>query len=101
RQQIGMLRALGYQRSMVGLSMIIETLFVVVIGVVTGLVLGLTLAYQLFTSDEFGGPDADFVIPWTIVLAILVITVVAAVAMTWVPSRQASRLAPAEALRYE
>ena len=101
RQQIGMLRALGYQRSMVGLSMIIETLFVVTIGVVTGLVLGLTLAYQLFTSDDFGGPDADFVIPWSIVVGILVITVVSALAMTWVPSRQASRLAPAEALRYE
>ncbi len=40
-------------------------------------------------------------IPWTIVLVILFVTVVAALLMTWVPARQASKLAPAEALRYE
>ncbi|HEV2109476.1 MAG TPA: FtsX-like permease family protein, partial [Thermomicrobiales bacterium] len=101
RQQIGMLRALGYQRSMVATSFLIETLFVVGIGVISGLTLGLVLAWQLFTSDDFGGPDADFIVPWSIVVAVLIVTIVAALLMTWVPSRQASRLSPAEALRYE
>jgi ABC-type antimicrobial peptide transport system permease subunit len=59
------------------------------------------LARNLFTSDDFGGPDATFVVPWTIVIAILLVTIVAALLMTWVPARQASRVAPAEALRYE
>ena len=36
-----------------------------------------------------------------IVLAILLATMVAALLMTWVPARQAARVAPAEALRYE
>jgi putative ABC transport system permease protein len=101
RQQIGMLRALGYQRSLVATSFMIETLFVVGIGVLSGLTLGLILARQLFTTDDFGGADADFVVPWAIVVTVLLVTIIAALIMTWVPSRQASRLAPAEALRYE
>lgn len=101
RQQIGMLRALGYQRSLVATSFMIETLFVVGIGVLSGLTLGLILARQLFTTDDFGGADADFVVPWAIVVTVLLVTIIAALVMTWVPSRQASRLAPAEALRYE
>ena len=96
-----MLRALGFQRSLVSLSFLIEALFVVGLGVLSGAILGVVLARILFTDPEFGGADAEFVIPWAIVLSILAVTFVAAVLMTWVPARQASRLAPAEALRYE
>ncbi len=101
RQQIGMLRALGYQKGMVSLSFLIESLFVVGLGVVSGTVLGLILARNLFADDDFAAGSTEFVIPWTIVVAILVITLVAALLMTWLPASQASRLAPAEALRYE
>ena len=38
RQQIGVLRALGFQRGMVSLSFLIETAFIVGIGVVSGTV---------------------------------------------------------------
>lgn len=40
-------------------------------------------------------------IPWSIIIVILLITFVAALLMTLIPARQASKLAPAEALRYE
>ena len=101
RQQIGMLRALGFQRSLIARSFLIETTFIVGVGVLTGTVLGLALARNLFTSDDFGGPDATFIVPWTIVVAILLTTIVAALLMTWIPARQAARIMPAEALRYE
>jgi ABC-type lipoprotein release transport system permease subunit len=97
-----MLRAIGYQRAMVSLSFMIETTFVVAIGVVSGTVLGLALAYILFTDEEFsGGESIDFVVPWLLVTIILVIAFAMALLMTWVPSRQAASIAPAEALRYE
>ena len=101
RQQIGMLRALGFQRNTVALSFLIETTFIVGMGVLSGTILGIALSRNLFKSDDFGGPDSPFFVPWTIVVVILVVTIVAALLMTWVPARQASRLAPAEALRYE
>ena len=101
RHQIGVLRAIGYPRSLVALSFLIETAFVVVLGVLSGTVLGIVLARNLFASDDLGVEDVDFQVPWEIIGVVLVATVVVALLMTWVPARQAARIAPAEALRYE
>ena len=101
RQQIGVLRALGYQRGMVSLSLLIETAFIVGMGVMSGTALGLILARNQFTADDTASASAEFMVPWPIISTILVATIVVALLMTWVPSRQAARIAPAEALRYE
>ncbi len=102
RQQIGVLRAIGFQQSMVSLSFLIETLFVVGLGVLSGTGLGLVLARNLFSSDDFSPTGSvNFVIPWPMVAAILIVATTAALVMTVIPARQAARLAPAEALRYE
>jgi putative ABC transport system permease protein len=101
RQQIGVLRALGFQRSLVSLGFLIETGFVVGIGMLTGTVLGLLLSRNLLAGDSTGSPVENFTVPWTLIIVILFATVAAAMSMTWLPSRQASRIAPAEALRYE
>jgi putative ABC transport system permease protein len=102
RQQIGMLRALGFQRGLVSLSFLIETAFVVGLGVVAGTAMGLMLARNLFMdSDETSGGDVTFLIPWPLLTVIVAATIAAALLMTWIPARQAARVAPAEALRYE
>jgi putative ABC transport system permease protein len=102
RQQIGVLRALGFRRDLVSLSFMIETAFVVLMGILSGGAMGLLLARNLFQSDDFSdGATVDFSIPWPIILIVLAATLVAALLMTWIPARQASRIAPAEALRYE
>ena len=101
RQQIGMLRAIGYQRSLVTLSFMIETGFVVAIGVLSGTVLGLMLARNLFQDEDFAASAGTFVVPWTILVVIVIATITSALLMAWVPSRRAARIAPAEALRYE
>jgi putative ABC transport system permease protein len=100
RQQIGVLRALGFQRSLVSLGFMIETGFVVGIGSITGTLLGVILSRNLIAS-EANGTSAGFIVPWLLIVVILASTLVAAMAMTWLPSRQAGRVAPAEALRYE
>jgi putative ABC transport system permease protein len=101
RQQIGVLRALGFQRGMVSLGFLIETAFLVGMGGFAGTVLGIVLARNLFTSDDVGSSEVAFVIPWGVLGAIIVLTNAAALMMTWIPARQAGRVAPAEALRYE
>jgi putative ABC transport system permease protein len=101
RQQIGVLRAIGFQRRMVALSFLIESGFVVALGAISGTILGLLLARLLFATEDFAPSGTDFVIPWTLILVMLAITFVAALIMTLIPARQASNLAPAEALRYE
>jgi len=100
RQQIGVLRAIGYQKSMVALSFLIETGFIVGIGSLAGTVLGLILARNLIASDSSTSGNG-FYVPIPLIVIILVATVAAALAMAWIPSRQAASLAPAEALRYE
>jgi putative ABC transport system permease protein len=101
RQQIGMLRAIGYKKAMVSLSFIMESSFVTVLGVTSGTLLGLWLAYFLVTSDDFPGEGNTFYIPWLEITVINVLTLVASVLMTLVPSRQAASIPTAEALRYE
>ncbi len=102
RQQIGVLRAIGFQRSMVSWSFLIEAAFIVGLGVLSGTVLGIALARNLLTGNQMGATgDIDFVVPWNTVGLVLALAVVAALFTTWLPARQASRIAPAEALRYE
>ena len=104
RQQIGMLRALGFQRGMVQSAFVIESAIVVVLGALAGAVFGLILSYTLMTSDDFtegAGANVGFIIPWSTIIVTLVLSIVAALLMSWLPARQASRVIPAEALRYE
>jgi putative ABC transport system permease protein len=103
RQQIGMLRAIGYQRSMVALSFIFESTFIALSGILLGLVLGLALAWALFTSGDIGeeAEGVAFVVPWVQVSVIAGIAFFSSLFMTFLPARAASRVAVAEALRYE
>jgi putative ABC transport system permease protein len=101
RQQIGMLRAIGYKKSMVSLSFLMEASFVTVLGVSSGTLLGLWLAWFLVTGDDFPGEGNTFYVPWFELIVINMLTLIASVAMTIIPSRQAASVPTAEALRYE
>ena len=101
RQQIGMLRAIGYKKSTVALSFLLESSFVTVLGVASGTGLGLWLAYFLVTSSDFPASNHTFQIPWLQLTFFSVITLLASLAMTWIPARQAASVPTAEALRYE
>lgn len=100
RQQIGMLRALGYKRSTVALSFLLESSFVTLLGIASGVGLAIWLSYFLVTSDEFPA-EATYAIPWFRVLIISGFAFLATLVMTFVPSRQAASVPIAEALRYE
>jgi putative ABC transport system permease protein len=102
RQQIGMLRAIGFGRGMVTTSFLVESLFVTLLGIIAGMVPALVLASNLFTGGEFGNTGGNgFLIPWDQIAMFAGIALVAALAMTIIPSRQAGNVQPAEALRYE
>lgn len=102
RQQIGMLRAIGFQRATVARAFVLESAMTVILGVLAGGITGLILSYSIITSDDFSqGVEATFIVPWTLIVIMLVGSVLAALLMAWIPARQASRVVPAEALRYE
>ncbi|MEZ4522192.1 MAG: FtsX-like permease family protein [Thermomicrobiales bacterium] len=101
RQQIGMLRAIGFQRNMVAATFLIEAMVVATLGVLSGLILGLILSRNLITSSEVGADFDSFVVPWSQIGIFLGIALVAAILMTIIPSRNAASVPVAEALRYE
>ena len=103
RQQIGVLRAIGYRRRMVMLSFLVESSFVSLLGTLLGAVLGIILAWQAFTgiASEEGVETLSFTVPWIEIGFILAVTYGFSVLATYLPARQASRTYPAEALRYE
>jgi ABC-type lipoprotein release transport system permease subunit len=96
RQQIGMLRALGFSRSLIWRSFLLEACFVIALGLLVGATLAIFLAYQIARATY-----QDFPLPVEPVVAILLSAFLAALACTLFPARQAARLYPAEALRYE
>ena len=103
RQQIGVLRAIGFQARMVQASFLLESLLITVTGVVTGSILGMWVAYNV-VQDSAGQPGYENLAlrpPWSALLVILVIVVGCSVLTTWLPSLRASRVYPATALRYE
>jgi putative ABC transport system permease protein len=102
RQQIGVLRALGYRQGLVAFSFVFESAFIVATGVIAGVATGLFMSWNLMRSESFGGSeDIDFMIPWNLLGIIIAAAITAALLMAWLPARQAARIAPAEALRYE
>jgi ABC-type lipoprotein release transport system permease subunit len=102
RQQIGMLRAIGYSRRLVAASFFLESSFIALTGIAMGVVLGSGLSYNLLTSPEFtDGTEIDFQVPWLRLAIIVSIAYVASALMTLWPARSASHVPVAEALRYE
>jgi ABC-type antimicrobial peptide transport system permease subunit len=102
RQQIGVLRAVGYTRRLIGLSFFMESSFIALTGIAMGLVLGTALSYNLLTSPDFTeGAEISFQVPWVRIAVISGIAYGASALMTLIPARSASRIVPAEALRYE
>ena len=101
RQQIGVLRAIGYRRSMVLASFLLESSFIALLGILLGVGLGTLLSYNLVQSIGEDIPGLQFAIPWAQIGAIVAIAYAFSLLTTFLPARQASRIYPAEALRYE
>ena len=104
RQQIGMLRAIGYQRGTVALTFLFESSFIALMGILSGVVGAAILARNLLTSDEFSGTSVggvSFFIPWGEIATFVLAAYLFSLLLTWWPSRGAARVPIAEALRYE
>ena len=101
RQQIGVLRAIGYRRQMVQLTFLIESSFVVLLGVAIGVGLGTAISYLIVREIRENIETIRFTFPWVQIVAIVAAAYLFSLATTFLPARQASSIYPAEALRYE
>jgi putative ABC transport system permease protein len=66
RQQIGVLRAVGFRRGMVQATFLLESSFIALTSIVAGTALGLVLAYNIVldTRDQPRWENLTLVVPW-------------------------------------
>ena len=102
RQQIGMLRALGCKRRLIQGAFLLESFLVGALGGILGLLLGVLLARNIFAANFFEQfqTGLTFAIPWNQLVIIVGVALLASFLGAILPSWQAGRIAPAEALRY-
>lgn len=103
RQQIGVLRAIGFRRQMVQLSFLIESSFIALTSIVVGSGLGLAVAYSVVVESRRTPSWAGmaFAVPWTTLAIVFAGVYLVALATTMLPAMRAARVYPAEALRYQ
>ena len=67
------------------------------------MILGVILGYQAITDirSEEADENIRFVVPWLQIVVVISLTYLFSFLATYLPARQASRIYPAEALRYE
>jgi putative ABC transport system permease protein len=103
RQQIGVMRAIGFRPRMVQATFLLESSFVALTSIVVGTILGLLLAWNII-RDQRAQPsweNLELVVPWLNLGLIFVVVYAVALAATLAPAVRASRVHPAEALRYQ
>ena len=103
RQQIGVLRAIGFRRQMVQVSFLLESSFIALTSIVVGTSLGLAVAYNVIRNSrqQPSWENMSFDVPWLNLGVIFLVVYLTALLTTFVPALRASRVHPAEALRYQ
>ncbi|MGH3088720.1 MAG: ABC transporter permease [Rubrobacteraceae bacterium] len=101
RQQIGVMRALGFQRGQVRLAFLIESSFIALVGIGLGVALGGALSGTIIDSMKQDFAGITYQVPWLTIALVVGVAYVASLLTTFLPARSASKVYPAEALRYE
>jgi putative ABC transport system permease protein len=98
RREIGVLRSLGFVPPKVRRAFLLESGFVALEGILIGSILALVTSSQLVANGDFG-EGIEFIVPWLQVAVVCTLALIASLfAAAW-PAQQASKIAPAVALR--
>ncbi len=99
RQQLGMLRALGFTRTQTRATLACESTVVATLGIAVGLGLGLILAHSLVAvlSTQYGG--LRFSVPWSEIGLTVALACLGSFLSILLTAIQAGRVSPADALR--
>lgn len=100
RQQIGMLRSLGYQKWMILCGFFIESTFITLLGIAIGVSMGIVGALVAFDISYQNNANATPVFPVTEIVIVCVAVYIASMIFSLLPSLRAASLKPVEATSY-
>ncbi|MFJ7492993.1 ABC transporter permease [Streptomyces sp. NPDC097727] len=101
-REIGLMRAIGSSRKQVNRSVLIEALFLGIVGSVLGVGAGVGLAVGLMKLMGAMGMDLstkDLTVAWTTPVVGLALGIVVTVVAAYIPARRAGKISPMAALR--
>ncbi|MEA2070940.1 MAG: FtsX-like permease family protein [Asgard group archaeon] len=98
-REIGMMRALGFQRGEVITAVVVEIFAVAFVGLIIGFINGFILGYGMY-EEYLVDYDFRFIIPWALLGIFIGITIVLSVISAVIPARRAAKIPPSKALRY-
>ncbi|MER6104742.1 FtsX-like permease family protein [Streptomyces sp. NPDC001832] len=101
-REIGLMRAIGSSRKQVNRSVLIEALFLGIVGSVLGVGAGVGLAVGLMKLMGSMGMDLstkDLTLAWTTPVAGLALGIIVTVVAAYIPARRAGKISPMAALR--
>jgi putative ABC transport system permease protein len=99
RQEIGIMRAIGFTQRRVVRSLLLEVLLAITLAVLVGLSTGLAVSGAVYLSLN-QSMKASFTIPIPQLALVFTAVYLAAIICTITPLRNASKISPAEAIRY-
>ncbi|HEX2066302.1 MAG TPA: FtsX-like permease family protein, partial [Candidatus Thermoplasmatota archaeon] len=99
RQEIGMLRALGYTGGQVRGIFFLEVTFTILLGALVGVACAILVTYGLWFAiiRQLNYP---YVVPWGEIGVLVLVSYLVAMLATAAPIGRSAKVAPAEALRY-
>lgn len=100
RLEIGMMRAMGYTRRMVVVNFAIESAFISALGIAIGSLLGIIVGYDIWEL-YLKSMGMDFIIAWVPIIALGLAAFLATVLCVIPAAHGASKVAPADVLRFE
>ena len=101
-REIGIMKSIGARNSDILYLFLIESAIIGFIGGVIGVLLGSGIAYLTgFIAKGAGFSLLKIVLDWRIVVFGLIFAVILGMFSGFLPARQASKLSPVDALRYE
>lgn len=101
RQQIGVLRAIGFRRGPVALTFVLESSLIAWLGIAIGVAAGIVLARNVIGLLAGDNPEIAFGVPWLQLALLALAAYGATLLMTIVPALRAARVHPSQALRSE
>ncbi|MGW6413303.1 ABC transporter permease, partial [Streptomyces vinaceus] len=100
-QEIGMLRAIGLDRSRVKNMIRLEAVVISLFGAVLGVAIGIFLAWAVGSTLTMKVPDYELILPWDRVAIFLLLAAVLGVLAAMWPARSSARMNMLKAIKTE